>query len=402
MKMKGLNLFLSVILVLSLAACGSTNTSKDLPSAQFNDSTLSTAGSNSNQNAIVDNESTQSESESAQADVSESNEVNNSAQNTSNSQDLKGQVTQNQNDTTAADNNAVVSVKVAEISNEVIANTSIVDITSNASQNNSVNNYKLINLNDQTFHSETEFIQYLKSNGATYVSSTQEALTIINNTCKSANPGLNLCFSGNVDIDALIKAFPQDSTLSKYIDMNIRQIEFNCIQLGSSKSYYFGAKFTWWTTPSEEAAVNDLVAQVLPSLNHGTTYDKIKNVHDYICNISNYSTATLTGAADDFSAYDALFKKLAVCQGYALAFQKFMDAMGIEGQIVKGNIDTVVASGSHAWNVVKLNGAWYSVDCTWDGQDDITRYDYFLLGAKEYPYGITGGISLAVSRYNIN
>ena len=402
MKMKGLNLFLSVILVLSLAACGSTNTSKDLPSAQFNDSTLSTAGSNSNQNAIVDNESTQSESESAQADVSESNEVNNSAQNTSNSQDLKGQVTQNQNDTTAADNNAVVSVKVAEISNEVIANTSIVDITSNASQNNSVNNYKLINLNDQTFHSETEFIQYLKSNGATYVSSTQEALTIINNTCKSANPGLNLCFSGNVDIDALIKAFPQDSTLSKYIDMNIRQIEFNCIQLGSSKSYYFGAKFTWWTTPSEEAAVNDLVAQVLPSLNHGTTYDKIKNVHDYICNLANYSTATITGAADDFSAYDALFKKLAVCQGYALAFQKFMDAMGIEGQIVKGNIDTVVASGSHAWNVVKLNGAWYSVDCTWDGQDDITRYDYFLLGAKEYPYGITGGISLAVSRYNIN
>ena len=400
MKIKGLNLFLSVILVLSLVACGTPNTNKELPSGQYSDSTLSTVGSNSNQYAIADNDSTQSETELAQTNTCESNadatESDISVQNSNDLQAKKEQVTQKQNDTTTSVISTEISANVVQEDNKVVSPPAEIIKSSYPIP---INDYKLIELTDQKFYSENEFIQYLKNNGATYVSSTQEALTIINNTCKSTSPGLNLCFSGNVDIDALNKAFPQDLTLSRYIDINVRQVEYNCIQLVGTNSYYFGAKFTWWTTPLEEVALDSLVAQVLPSLNQGTTYDKIKNVHDYICSKANYSNATLTFQADDFSAYDALIGKQAVCQGYALAFQKFIDAMGIEGQIVKGDIKTDVASGSHAWNVVKLNGAWYSVDCTWDGQDDNTTYNYFLLGAKEYPYGITGGISLAASKY---
>jgi len=394
MKIKGLNLFLSVILVLSLASCGTPNANRELPSTQSSDLTLATIGSDCNQKTNADNASTQSETESAQAIESAANaiELTTGAQNTNETQTTKEQVTQKQTEAATVASSPEIVANVVQKNNEVIA-----PITNEVIPSN---DFKLISLTNQKFGSENEFIQYLKTNGATYVASTSEAIAIINTTCKSANPGVNLCFSGNVDIDALINAFPQDLTLSKYIDMNIRRVEFNCIQLGDSSSYYFGAKFTWWTTPTEEAAVDSLVKNMLPTLNQGTTtYDKIKNVHDYICNIANYSDATLNGTADDFSAYDALYGKLAVCQGYALAFQKFMDAMGIESQIVKGDINTPLAVGSHAWNVVKLNGAWYSVDCTWDGQFDITIHDYFLLGAKEYPYGITGGISLAPSKY---
>jgi len=411
MKIKGLNLFLSVILVLSLVACGTPNTNKELPSAQYSDSIISTIGSNGDQNAIVDNASTQSETEIAQTNASESdanatesntsaqntNAQNTSAQNTNDSQTIKEQVTQKQNDTTTLDSCTKIVANIIQDDNKVVSPPAEIIKSSYPFP---INDYKLIELTNQKFYSENKFIQYLENNCAKFVSSTQEAITIINNACKSASSGLSLCFSGNVDIDALNKAFPQDLTLSRYIDINVRQVEYNCIQLVGTNSYYFGAKFTWWTTPLEEVAVDSLIAKELPSLNQGTTYDNIKKVHDYICNKANYSNATLTFQADDFSAYDALIGKLAVCQGYALAFQKFMDAMGIEGQIVKGDIKTTVASGSHAWNVVKLDGAWYSVDCTWDGQEDNTTYDYFLLGACEYPYGsITGGISLAASRY---
>ena len=406
MKIKGLNLFLSVILVLSLVACGSPNANKESSSVPSNDySTLYTLDSNSDKSTIADNTSTQLDTESEQANESTANatEVNNNAQNSNDLQvakevSNKEQVTQAENNDTAnnstTQSNAVIDNVVLDTKKEAATQAPIVGNgnSSTATQSTSANSFSFIEASG-SYKTLDSYMQYLKSSGATYVSSTAEAITAIKNVCKNAQNGINLCFSSNVDIPSLVDALPKDTTLSGYIDVNVSACEY------IYNDYYFGAKFTWWTTPSEETAVNSLVAQVLPTLNQGTTYDKIKNVHDYICNTANYSNATLTGAADDFSAYDALIGKLAVCQGYALSFQKFMDAMGIEAQIVKGDIRTPLANGSHAWNIVKLNGAWYSVDCTWDGQDDTTRYDYFLLGAKEYPYGITGGISLAASRY---
>ncbi|SEW34429.1 transglutaminase domain-containing protein [[Clostridium] fimetarium] len=411
MKIKGLNLFLSAILVLSLAACTTPNSNKGLSSAQSNDSTISALALNSDQNTTEDNASTQLDAKSTQANKNAANatEVNNNIQNSNDLQDSSDlqaanesdnnkQVTQAQNNTTTNNDliqrKAVIDNVVIDTTQEVATQAPIVGNgnSSSVTQTSSENNFSFIQASG-SFRSWDAYVQYLKSNGATYVSSTAEAITVINNICKNAQSGMNLCFSGDVDIASLVNVLPKDTTVSGYIDVNVSECEY------IYNDYYFAAKFTWWTSSSEEAAVNSLVAQMLPSLNQGTTYDKIKNVHDYICNIANYSTATLTGAADDFSAYDALYKKLAVCQGYALSFQKFMDAMGIEAQIVKGDIDTKLAKGSHAWNIVKLNGAWYCVDCTWDGQDDSTRYDYFLLGAKEYPYGITGGINFAPSRY---
>ena len=397
MKTKGLHLLLSAILVLSLTACGTQNANNESSSALYNDSTISALASNSDQNIIKDNLTTKAEPESVQANTGEgptsATELNTSTLSANDAQATEEQVTQKQSDTTPVDNstpsNPVINNVVIDTKQE---DATLAPIVGTVVQTTSQNNFSFIE-SAGSFKSSGAYMQYLKDSGATYVSSTADAITAIKDVCKNAQKGINLCFSSNVDIALLKSALPQDNTLSGYIDINVSECEY------VYNSYYFGAKFTWWTSSSQEATVDSLVAQVLPSLNQGTTYDKIKNVHDYICNAANYSNATLTNAAQDFSAYDALIVKLAVCQGYALAFQKFMDAMGIEAYIVKGDIITSVANGSHAWNVVKLNGAWYSVDCTWDGQDDNTTYNYFLLGAKEYPYGITGGISLAASKY---
>lgn len=395
-------LILSVIVVLSLASCGSKYARNDSTSIA-NNFIESIAGTSSDQKTSADQSSAQPDSEADQV-VSNGEDLDQTQKNSNDQNSANTQASADQDNQNAQANQDIIgnSTTSTTIGDHIVldtkqeeATTAPIVATANSDSllsKNSENSFQLIQ-SAGTFKSIDAYLDYLENNGAIYVFSTQEAVNIIKNVCANSEDGVNLCFAGNVDIDSLVNALPQDSTLSGYIDVNDSQCEWK------SNSYYFGVKFTWWTTPSEQSSVDSLVTHVLPSLNQGTDYNKIKNVHDYICNNVNYCYDTLAGNANNFSAYDALIGHKAVCQGYALAFQKFMDHMGIPCYIAKGEINVNGTTGPHAWNIVKLNGSWYSVDCTWDGQDDQTRYDYFLLGADEYPYGITGGISLAASGY---
>lgn len=42
---------------------------------------------------------------------------------------------------------------------------------------------------------------------------------------------------------------------------------------------------------------------------------------------------------------------------------------------------------THAWNLVKYNGHWFHVDCTWDrgvGPNPNVHHDYFMLNDEEF------------------
>ncbi|MGN0808114.1 MAG: transglutaminase domain-containing protein [Candidatus Coproplasma sp.] len=54
----------------------------------------------------------------------------------------------------------------------------------------------------------------------------------------------------------------------------------------------------------------------------------------------------------------------AVCEGYAKAFTLLLNASGVENVYVTGSSRGV----GHAWNMVKLDDAWYWYDLTWDDQ----------------------------------
>lgn len=113
-----------------------------------------------------------------------------------------------------------------------------------------------------------------------------------------------------------------------------------------------------------------------------TDYEKVKIIHDYIIINTSYDTSTDIPNSS-FSPEGVFFNGIAVCQGYAEAFQLFMDALEIESIIVKGTANNI----SHAWNVVKIDNLWYQIDVTWDdpiidnqvktGTDNLT-YSYFL------------------------
>ncbi len=75
----------------------------------------------------------------------------------------------------------------------------------------------------------------------------------------------------------------------------------------------------------------------------------------------------LYGSTGDYTtAYGVLTGGVAVCQGYAEAYHYLLNRAGILSTIVTGT----VASGSHAWNLVRMDGNWYHVDVTWNDPNE--------------------------------
>lgn len=111
---------------------------------------------------------------------------------------------------------------------------------------------------------------------------------------------------------------------------------------------------------------------------------KVKTVHDYLVRNTVYDQASIenhTLSKVSFTAYGALVRKTAVCQGYSLAFEKIMQQIGIPC------VTVVSEELNHAWNMVMIDGEWYHVDTTRDDpvpdRKDYVSYDYFLLSDDE-------------------
>ena len=105
---------------------------------------------------------------------------------------------------------------------------------------------------------------------------------------------------------------------------------------------------------------------------------KLKSIHDTLIRQCIY-------AEDDTSrvqmAAGASQDGRAVCAGYARAFQAMCDGAGLDVYYVEDDALT------HAWNVIRLYGETYFIDCTYDDPvpDQGMRVcrDYFMLTAEE-------------------
>ena len=119
-----------------------------------------------------------------------------------------------------------------------------------------------------------------------------------------------------------------------------------------------------------ERKVADILRQILdPGMDDR---QKTRAIHDYIvANVAydlNYR---------DHSAYAALAKGRAVCQGYALLLYKMLDEAGVGVRIVSGE----AGGEKHLWNMVNLTVPG-TIDATWnDPVPDVpgrVRHDYYL------------------------
>lgn len=194
--------------------------------------------------------------------------------------------------------------------------------------------------------------------------------------------------------------------------------EFFWLRNGYSGRYYSTTKaaditfksLNYWTYSTDKDGysdrLNDAIDQVVEAaMKYSTEYERVKFVHDYLVQNTDYSYSALNEmkTADDTlwavetqyatNAYGCLVEGSAVCAGYAKAFKLILNQMGLECHYVTG----VAGGDSHAWNCVKLDGEYYLFDTTWDddggevGTDNYheTYYSYTYFGNTDEQLGRT-------------
>lgn len=109
-------------------------------------------------------------------------------------------------------------------------------------------------------------------------------------------------------------------------------------------------------------------------------YQKLRYLHDYLCQIAQYEYDTYSS-----SAYGALVTGNCMCEGYAQAFKLICDQLDIPCMEISGTSINNSQTESHMWNIVKMsNGQWYAVDVTWDDMDSdeiADHHTFFLVGS---------------------
>ncbi len=102
--------------------------------------------------------------------------------------------------------------------------------------------------------------------------------------------------------------------------------------------------------------------QIIEECAAESDYEKVVAYHDYIVTHTKYGL--LEGEEEDisFTAAGALLHGTAVCNGYAEAMELLLLCSGVETYMAVGMTD----DGTHAWNIVNIDGDWYHVDTTWD------------------------------------
>lgn len=184
--------------------------------------------------------------------------------------------------------------------------------------------------------------------------------------------------------EALDKAMELDdkSTSSDYDYMKFKQKATYMNMKGYGSYYIVTYKMEYLETYEQTQEVEKKVQEILKELklDNKSEYKKVKAIHDYIVEHVTYDLST-----EKNTAYTALTDQISACQGYATLLYKMLTDAGIECRIIGGSTDGT----PHAWNIVKVDGAWYNVDCTWDdpiggGTKERYRYDYFLKSNRAF------------------
>ncbi len=153
-----------------------------------------------------------------------------------------------------------------------------------------------------------------------------------------------------------------------------------------------------YTTPADELPARRRQAEavcdeLLARAEGMTDYERALFFHDSIVESTGFDTETaaqtdpLTGRASSRSAYGCLVNHLAVCSGYAKAFQWLAQRSGMDCMRVNGTAKD--DDEGHEWNCIRLGGDYYYIDITWDdpvpedGGEQTLTHEYFCITTDE-------------------
>ena len=139
-----------------------------------------------------------------------------------------------------------------------------------------------------------------------------------------------------------------------------------------------------------QAQIDASVEQMLSGISiTDSDYDKAKYVYETLIQNVDY----VPEAENNQNICSVFIGGRSVCQGYAKAMQYLLQQKGMEALLVTGFTN----QEGHAWNLVRVNGAYYYLDPTWGdasytfsgedssyvGKNPPINYDYFLVTTEE-------------------
>lgn len=158
---------------------------------------------------------------------------------------------------------------------------------------------------------------------------------------------------------------------------------------GTTVKLSFQGQYTYDEKECESrlAGIEAEAERILKGIPDGAEdFEKIKYIFDVLINETDYNM----DAEDNQNICSVFLGHESTCQGYAKATQYLLNKAGIYATLVGGS----VSGGSHAWNLVMSDGAWYYLDTTWGDVDYQSQqgevvektvmpinYDYFLINS---------------------
>lgn len=118
-----------------------------------------------------------------------------------------------------------------------------------------------------------------------------------------------------------------------------------------------------------------------------SAFEREVMVHDYLIGHVAYDDSVDTinldnNSPDIYTVYGAMVNQVAVCEGYARAFQMLMNGLGVDCVGLMGSSQEQM----HMWNAVKTEDGWYQTDVTWDDQEETYTQHLYCNVGDEFMY----------------
>jgi len=171
--------------------------------------------------------------------------------------------------------------------------------------------------------------------------------------------------------------------------------------------------------PKKYATTNQLARQIQQDFT--SDLDRVRAIYTWLATNVSYDLKTLYNgetqinfsytsqedlkrkltAINTHTANQTLLTNKAICEGYAQAFKKTLEQLGIPCMLVGGfsksdvsEIGTNPSQENHAWNAVKIQNKWYLVDATWgagytNGDNWVQRFDDFFFLTDPDKFAVT-------------
>lgn len=163
--------------------------------------------------------------------------------------------------------------------------------------------------------------------------------------------------------------------------------EYSCEKNGGDYSYEITVTPDYYTDYEQEQQVTERINAVTAQLGlkeMDSSYEKIRAVHDYLCENVSYDYIHKKNPHYHLksTAYAALVNGQAVCQGYAAAAYRMLKNAGVDCRVITGMAEIGGSEEYHAWNIAEADGRYYCLDITWDSQLGTDRF--FLASARDF------------------